>query len=82
MQLFIFLALVLDAIAIARQSGRADAWRGDAAGAYAAARRMIGWSLVGVAFALALLAVSDLLPGVQQRRRRARETHTLWPLLR
>ena len=46
-QLFVFLALVLDAIAIAGQVlvGRMLG-AGDADGARAAARRMIGWSLV------------------------------------
>jgi putative MATE family efflux protein len=63
-QLFVFLALVLDAIAIAGQVlvGR-TLGAGDAAGARAASRRMIGWSLwVGIAFGLALLASTDLLP--------------------
>src|SRR4051795_4778812 len=61
-QLFIFLALVLDAIAIAGQVmvGRmlgAD----DPDGARAAALRMIGWSvLAGCAFAAALLALEDV----------------------
>jgi putative MATE family efflux protein len=63
-QLFIFFALILDAIAIAGQIlvGHAlgahrpqDAW--------AASRRMIGWSLVvGVGFMVALLAFKDLIP--------------------
>ena len=63
-ELFVFLALVLDAIAIAGQiivgrelgAGRAD-------DAYAAGERMIGLSVaVGVVFALALLALTDVLP--------------------
>lgn len=63
-QLFFFLALVLDAIAIAGQVivGRMLG-AGDADGAYAAAVRMIGWSVVlGAAFALVLLPLQDLLP--------------------
>lgn len=63
-QLFIFLALVLDAIAIAGQVmvGRALG-AGDAAGAREAAVRMIWWSLgVGVVFAVALLACESVLP--------------------
>ena len=63
-QLFIFVALVLDAIAIAGQVmvGRMLG-AGDAAGAREASVRMIGWSvLVGGGFALVLLALSDLLP--------------------
>jgi putative MATE family efflux protein len=63
-QLFVFLALVLDAIAIAGQVivGR-SLGGGDADGAYDAARRMIGWSVaVGALFALVLLALIDVLP--------------------
>jgi putative MATE family efflux protein len=63
-QLFVFLALVLDAIAIAGQVlvGRALG-AGDAAGAREAALRMIWWSLaVGIAFGVALLASEPLLP--------------------
>ena len=43
---------------------------------------MIGWSLlVGVAFALALLAVSDLLPqAFSSDDAVLHEAHTLWPL--
>jgi Na+-driven multidrug efflux pump len=65
-QLFIFLALVLDAVAIAGQvlTGR-RLGAGDAAGARAAARRMIEWCVaLGVVFAVALLALHDLLPRV------------------
>jgi putative MATE family efflux protein len=63
-QLFVFLALVLDAIAIAGQvivgrtlgAGRAD-------DAYAAARRMIEWAVAaGAAFGLVMLALTDLIP--------------------
>jgi putative MATE family efflux protein len=63
-QLFVFLALVLDAIAIAGQVivGR-SLGAGDAEGAYDAALRMIGWSVaVGAVFALIMLALIDALP--------------------
>ncbi|MDP9458523.1 MAG: MATE family efflux transporter [Actinobacteria bacterium] len=63
-QLFLFLALVLDAIAIAGQIivGRALG-AGDAEGAYGAAGRMIFWSVaLGALFAVALLVSGDALP--------------------
>ncbi len=63
-QLFIFLALVLDAVAIAGQVivGRMLG-AGDAAGAYASAVRMIGWSVVvGAVFAVVLLPLSHAVP--------------------
>jgi putative MATE family efflux protein len=63
-QLFVFLALVLDAIAIAGQVivGR-SLGAGDADGAYHAALRMIGWSVAaGAVFGLILLALIDVLP--------------------
>jgi putative MATE family efflux protein len=63
-QLFIFLALVLDAIAIAGQImvGR-SLGAGDAQGAYAAAVRMIFWSVaVGALFAAGLLAGAGIIP--------------------
>jgi putative MATE family efflux protein len=63
-QLYVFLALVLDAVAIAGQVivGR-SLGAGDADGAYDAAARMIGWSvLVGLAFAIVLAPLSHLLP--------------------
>jgi putative MATE family efflux protein len=63
-QLFVFLALVLDAIAIAGQVivGR-SLGGGDADGAYDAAVRMIGWSVAaGAVFGLILLALIDVLP--------------------
>jgi putative MATE family efflux protein len=63
-QLFIFLALILDAVAIAGQVivGRMLG-AGDADGAYAAAVRMIGWSVVlGSCFALVLLPLSHVVP--------------------
>ena len=63
-QLFIFLALVLDAIAIAGQVivGR-RLGAGDARGAHAAARRMIELSVgLGCVFAIALMALRGVLP--------------------
>jgi putative MATE family efflux protein len=82
-QVFIFLALVLDAIAIAGQVlvGRMLG-AGDAEGALAAARRMCWWSVVaGVVMAAALLAMTDVLPRAFTSDGdvldRARE---LWPL--
>ncbi|HUQ05996.1 MAG TPA: MATE family efflux transporter [Kofleriaceae bacterium] len=63
-QLFIFLALLLDAVAIAGQVivGRMLG-AGDADGAHTAAARMIGWSvLIGALFAAALLALEPWLP--------------------
>ncbi len=63
-QLFVFLALVLDAIAIAGQVivGR-TLGAGDAEAAHSAARRMIEWSVaVGAVFGLVLLALIDVLP--------------------
>ncbi|WP_187369195.1 MATE family efflux transporter [Baekduia soli] len=82
-QTFIFLALVLDAIAIAGQVlvGRMLG-AGDAEGAMAAARRMCGWSLAaGAVMGLALLATRSILPRAftddPDVLARARE---LWPL--
>ena len=63
-QLFFFLALVLDSVAIAGQVivGRLLG-SGDANGAYASALRMIAWSVaVGVAFSLVLLPLSHVVP--------------------
>jgi putative MATE family efflux protein len=63
-QLFVFLALVLDALAIAAQVmvGRMLG-AGDAAGARAAAARMIAWSVaLGAAFGVVLLALGDFIP--------------------
>ena len=62
--LFVFLALVLDAVAIAGQIlvGRALG-AGDATGAYEAARRMILWSVVlGLFFCATLFALSGIIP--------------------
>ena len=81
--LFVFLALVLDAVAIAGQIlvGRLLG-AGDAGAAYAAARRMIFWSVVvGCAFCAALLAGTGTIPGLftgdPEVVERAGE---LWPL--
>jgi putative MATE family efflux protein len=63
-QLFIFLALILDAVAIAGQVivGR-TLGAGEAGAAYDAAARMIGWSVVvGTVFALVLAPLSYWLP--------------------
>jgi MATE family, multidrug efflux pump len=82
-QLFVFLALVLDAIAIAGQVivGR-TLGAGDAAAAHAAARRMIEWAVVaGAAFGLVMLLLIDVLPhaftGDEEVVERAKE---IWPL--
>ena len=71
-QLWVFLALVLDAIAIAGQVmvGRMLG-AGDADGARAAAIRMIGWSVaIGALFAAVLLALGDIVPGLFTERSR------------
>jgi putative MATE family efflux protein len=63
-QLFVFLALVLDALAIAAQVlvGRMLG-AGDARAARAAATRVILWSVVlGAAFGVVLLALGDAVP--------------------
>ena len=65
-QLWVFLALVLDSIAIAGQvmvSRKLGA--GDGAAAVVAARRMIGWSVLsGAVFAAVLMALGGPLPQV------------------
>jgi putative MATE family efflux protein len=81
-ELFVFLALVLDAIAIAGQiivgrelgAGRAD-------DAYAAGQRMIWLSAVaGGLFAVALLALTDALPqAFTSDRAVLHQTALLWP---
>ena len=63
-QLFVFLALVLDALAIAAQImvGRMLG-AGDAAGARAVGGRMIAWSVaLGGVFGVVLLALGDVIP--------------------
>jgi putative MATE family efflux protein len=82
-QLFVFLALVLDAIAIAGQVIVARALgAGDARTAYDAALRMCLWALVlGIGFGAVLLAATSIVPraftsdGDVLERARA-----LWPL--
>ncbi|HLX21304.1 MAG TPA: MATE family efflux transporter [Gaiellaceae bacterium] len=63
-QLFLFLALVLDAVAIAGQVIVGSMLgAGDAEGAHAAAVRMIAWSVVvGAVFAAVLLPLSHVVP--------------------
>jgi putative MATE family efflux protein len=82
-QLFIFLALVLDAIAIAGQIlvGRAlGASRGGEA--WAASRRMIGWALVigGLCMGV-LLALTDVIPRIFTSDPAVIEqAKSMWPL--
>ncbi|MCW2957847.1 MAG: family efflux transporter [Solirubrobacterales bacterium] len=82
-QLFVFLALVLDSIAIAGQVivGRALG-ADDAGGAVQAARRMIGWSLVvGCVFGAVLLAGTSVLPrGFTGDPDVLGQARDLWPL--
>jgi putative MATE family efflux protein len=82
-QLFVFLALVLDAIAIAGQVivGRMLG-ASDAAGARAAAQRMLGWALVvGCLFGIALLSLHDVLPRLFSDDGRVLDkAQVLWPL--
>ena len=82
-QLFVFLALVLDAIAIAGQVivGR-SLGAGDAEGAYRAARRMIEWAVAaGALFALLMLALIDVLPRAFTSDPRVVErAQEVWPL--
>lgn len=82
-QLWTFLALVLDAVAIAGQVivGR-TLGAGQADDAYDAAVRMLGWScLVGAAFALALLALTDLLPhAFTDDDKVIDRLHAIWPI--
>jgi putative MATE family efflux protein len=83
-QLFLFIALVLDAVAIAGQVlvGRMLG-AGDAAGARAAAWRMIGWSAgFGTLFAVALVALAGVLPeAFTDDDRVVGQAGELWPLL-
>jgi putative MATE family efflux protein len=86
-QLFVFLALVLDALAIAAQVlvGRMLG-AGDALRARAAATRVIFWSaVVGAGFAAILLALTDVLPhaftGDDRVVERAQEIWWLFALL-
>jgi MATE family, multidrug efflux pump len=83
-QLFLFIALVLDAVAIAGQVivGRMLG-AGDADGAHAAAVRMIGWSVaVGAAFALILAPLSHALPAAfTDDPHVLHQAALLWPFL-
>jgi len=82
-QLWVFLALVLDAIAIAgqvmvgRMLGAADA-----DGARAAANRMIAWSVVvGALFGLLFLALGDVIPRLfTDDEAVIAKAHEIWPL--
>jgi putative MATE family efflux protein len=82
-QLFVFIALVLDAIAIAGQVivGRMLG-AGNAEEARASARRMIGWSLVaGLGFGGLLLATTNVLPNAFSSDPDViARAHELWPL--
>ena len=82
-QLFAFLALVLDAIAIAGQVivGRALGG-GDAEAAFAAARRMIELSLAaGLVIGGVLLALADVIPrAFTSDPAVIDQAHDLWPL--
>jgi putative MATE family efflux protein len=82
-QLFGFLALVLDAIAIAGQVivGRALG-AGDAEAAIAAARRMLEWSVgAGVLIGGVLLALIDVIPHAFTTDAAVLErAHAMWPL--
>jgi putative MATE family efflux protein len=83
-QLFVLLALILDAIAIAGQVivGRMLG-AGDADGAFAAALRMIGWSVaIGAVFAAVLAPLSHALPRAFTGDPRVlHQAALLWPLL-
>ena len=80
-QLFVFLALVLDALAIAAQVmvGRMLG-AGDAAGARAAAARMIAWSVaLGALFGVVLLALGDVDPAAVHRDDAVvAQAHEIW----
>jgi putative MATE family efflux protein len=82
-QLFGFLALLLDAIAIAGQVivGRALG-AGDADEAYAAARRMLEWSLAaGLVIGGLFLALVDVVPrAFTSDPKVIEQAHELWPL--
>jgi putative MATE family efflux protein len=82
-QLWTFLALVLDAIAIAGQVivGRALG-AGDADGAYRASRRMIGWSLgLGALLGVVMLALTWTLPNAFTGDAAVLDrAHAVWPL--
>jgi putative MATE family efflux protein len=83
-ELFIFIALVLDAVAIAGQVivGRMLG-AGDADGAYAAAVRMIGWSVaIGLVFAALLAPLSYVIPrAFTDDPQVLHQAALLWPFL-
>jgi putative MATE family efflux protein len=82
-QLFVFLALVLDAVAIAGQVivGR-SLGAGDADEAYRAAKRMIELSIAaGAVFAAVMLALTEVLPrAFTSDADVIDELHKIWPL--
>jgi putative MATE family efflux protein len=82
-QLWVFLALVLDALAIAAQVmvGRMLGAH-DASGARAASVRIIGWSVVvGAMFGIVLLALGDLVPTAFTGDPAViAQAHKVWPL--
>ena len=82
-QLFVFLALVLDAVAIAGQVivGR-SLGAGDAVEAYRAAKRMIELSIAaGAVFAVVMLALTEALPrAFTSDADVIDELHKIWPL--
>jgi putative MATE family efflux protein len=83
-ELFLFIALVLDAIAIAGQILVARLLGGDdAEGAWAAALRMVGWALAGgLLFGLVLLALADVGPRLFTDSARVLGlSHPVWRLL-
>jgi putative MATE family efflux protein len=83
-QIFFFLALVLDAVAIAGQVivGRMLG-AGDADGAFGAAVRMIAWSVaVGLVFAIVLAPLGTVLPRIfTDDAGVLHESSALWPYL-
>jgi Na+-driven multidrug efflux pump len=82
-QLWAFLALVLDAVAIAAQVivGR-TLGAGDASSAYDGSRRMIGWSLaIGIVLGASMLALMGVLPGAFTDDASVLDrAHAVWPL--
>ena len=82
-QLWTFIALILDAVAIAGQVmvGRALG-AGHADDAWDASVRMLGWSfLVGAVFALVMLALVDALPhAFTDDSRVINRLHAIWPI--
>jgi putative MATE family efflux protein len=83
-ELFLFIALILDAVAIAGQVivGRMLG-AGDADGAHAAATRMIWWSVaIGAVFAAILAPLSHALPAAFTNDPRVlHQAAMLWPFL-